>query len=253
MPLDKPYYRCYRPNIKSSSLEYLRDHRNVSNPYDYTRKIEILYSRLVKIFEYIEPSNENGEVYSIHISSLLLDICTTIEANFKDILKYNNYNKSNNSLNIIDYFLINNSHHLASYEVKIPFWKGSKNIRTPFINWNKKEKYCPLNWYKSYNQVKHNIIDKFNEATLDNLVDSFCALLILTTAQFYDDEILQDPQKLETAPYGCIINDGDFIETIKTPFLIKFPNDWQDDEKYCFDWCTIKNETNAFVKYNYSS
>ena len=121
MTLAKPYYRCYRPNRENTNLEYLRDKRNVKNPSDYIRKFEILYSRLEKIFEYIEPDYNNRDTYSIQNSSLLLDICTTSEANFKDILKINEYKKSINDCNITDYFLIEKSHHLSSYEIKIPF------------------------------------------------------------------------------------------------------------------------------------
>lgn len=70
MPINKPYYRCYRPNIKENNLEYLRDKRNVENPYDYIRKLEILYSRLEKIFEFIEPTDINGDTYLIQLGSL---------------------------------------------------------------------------------------------------------------------------------------------------------------------------------------
>ena len=158
MALSKPYYRCYRPNIKNSDLKYLRDERNVKNPYDYVRKLEILYSRLEKIFEYIEPDNKNRDTYSIQNSSLLFDICTTLEANFKDILKINEYIKPMKNCNINDYFLIEKSHHLSSYEIKIPFWKNEGQIRKPFEKWGN-EMYDTLNWYQAYNHVKHNMIE----------------------------------------------------------------------------------------------
>ena len=48
MPLEKPYFRCYRPNVKNKSLEYLRDKRNVEYPYDYVNKLDILDDKLKK-------------------------------------------------------------------------------------------------------------------------------------------------------------------------------------------------------------
>lgn len=86
MALKKPFYRCYRPDINNNeNYEYLRDKRNIENPFDYVNKLDILDDRLKKIFEFVEPSENNKYTYSVPISSLLLDICTTIEANFKSI------------------------------------------------------------------------------------------------------------------------------------------------------------------------
>lgn len=257
MPLYKPYYRCYRPNIKETTVEYLRDNRNVKNPYDYIRKLEILYSRLEKIFEFVEPEDSNGNTYSIQLSSLLLDICTTIEANFRSILDKNGYKKDINknhkkdmkSWNINDYNKVNISHHLSSYEIKIPFWKGINNIRKPYEIWGSSNN--SPKWYQAYNHVKHNMIDKFNEATLDTVVDAFSGLVILISAQFFDDEILRDPVEFIVDSNGFVSSNGDFMQTIKTSLLIKFPKDWTEKEKYNFDWKEIKDEKESFEKFSY--
>jgi hypothetical protein len=259
MPINKPYYRCYRPNIKENKLEYLRDKRNVENPYDYIRKLEIIYSRLEKIFEFVEPIDTNGDTFSIQLSSLLLDICTTIEANFRSIMNKNGYKKNPNikrdkdikSWNIYDYYKVNRSHHLSSYEIKIPFWKGDNNIRNPFENWGKL-KDSPT-WYQAYNHVKHNMIEKFNEATLNVVVDAFCGLAVIISAQFYDDEILRDPDAYILESYGFPSYRGDFLQTIKTPLLIKYPDDWTDEDKYDFNWNEIKSNPEPFNKVGYKT
>lgn len=260
MPLNKPYFRCYRPNItKNNSIEYLRDKRNVENPYDYIRKLEILYSRLEKIFEYVEPCENNKNTYSVQISSLMLDVCTTIEANFKAILEKNDY-KMNSNLSIKNYFLVEKSHHLSSYKIKIPFWKPGKSIkrlhwedegsiRIPFKNWENNT-YVPLDWYQAYNKVKHNMINNFDKATLNNLVDAFCGLVIIISAQFFDEEILIDNQATVFGNYGYT-EEREYRDSIKTPFLLKFPTDWSEDEKYYFEWKDIKDEKASFEKYPY--
>ena len=253
MPLDKPYYRCYRPNLTDKNIDklaYIRDSRNLKNPYDYLRKLDILYSRLEKIFEYVEPAKINKNTYSVQICSLLLDLCTTIEANFRDILKQNNYNKPIGDCKMPDYFLVEKSHHLSSYEIKIPFWKPEGQIRRPFRAWNKKI-FVPLEWYTSYNHVKHNMIEKYSEATLDNVVDSFCALLVIMSAQFYDDSI-KLTENVSHDNFFVWRSKGDYIQAFKTDCVIKFPNDWSDEEKYLFDWSIIKTESEPFVKYDYN-
>ncbi|MGD6729809.1 MAG: hypothetical protein ACPKMZ_01940 [Pleomorphochaeta sp.] len=258
MPLEKPYYRCYRSNIKETNVKYLRDNRNVKNPYDYIRKLEILYSRLEKIFEFVEPEDSNGDTYSIQLSSLLLDICTTIEANFRSILDKNGYKKDINknhekdmkNWNINDYYKVNISHHLSSYEIKIPFWKGSNNIRNPYEIWGS-SKNSPK-WYQSYNHVKHNMIGKFNEATLDTVVNSFCGLVILISAQFYDDTIIKDDDMFEEIKMVFGDNGGKGIKiTDRINYLVYFPKDWSEDEKYDFKWKEIKDDKESFEKYSY--
>lgn len=36
-------------------------------------------------------------------------------------------------------------------------------------------------------------------------------------------------------------------------FRIKFPNDWDDDELYDFNWSELKNETDRFNKIDYDA
>lgn len=265
MPLEKPYFRCYRPNFKNKSLEYLRDKRNVEYPYDYVNKLDILDDRLKKIFEFIEPSETNKNTYSVQISSLLLDVCTTIEANFRGILDKNKYAKNISKCNMCDYFLIEESHHLSNYEIKIPFWKSDNctkrndweeggKIRRPFRKWGSKT-YRKLDWYNAYNQVKHNMVENFKMATLDNLVEAFSALHIIMCAQFYDISIitpsdLNNPSLMGDFPS---FEDKPYISTITGNFLIKIPRDkdWKDNDKYSFDWNNIKNEVEPFNKYPY--
>jgi hypothetical protein len=265
MSLEKPFYRCYRPNIKNENVEYLRDRRNVENPYDYVNKLDILDDRLKKIFEFIEPCETNISTYSVQISSLLLDVCTTIEANFRAILKKNGYEKDIAQCNMCDYFLIEESHHLSSYEIKIPFWKDDKQeerfvweeggkVRRPFEKWHNKT-YDSLDWYQSYNQVKHNMIENFDKATLDNLVDAFCGLHILMCSQFYDIQVINPPDLNQFTLLGDCpsFDDYPYISTIRGNFLIKIPrnNEWEKDDMYSFDWDQLKNEKEPYKKYPY--
>lgn len=159
------------------------------------------------------------------------------------------HDKDIESWNINDYYKVNISHHLSSYEIKIPFWKGINNIRSPYEIWGSTSN--SPQWYKSYNNVKHNMIDKFNEATLNNVVDAFCGLVVLVSAQFFDDEILRDPDAFIVDNFGFASYKGDFMQTIKTSLLIKFPNDWNEKEKYDFEWKDLKGNKESFDLYPY--
>ena len=192
-------------------------------------------------------------------------MCTTIEANFRGILDKNKYAKNISKCNMCDYFLIEESHHLSNYEIKIPFWKSDNctkrndweeggKIRRPFRKWENKT-YKKLDWYNAYNQVKHNMVENFKMATLDNLVEAFSALHIIMCAQFYDISIitpsdLNNPSLMGDFPS---FEDKPYISTITGNFLIKIPRDkdWKDNDKYSFDWNNIKNEVEPFNKYPY--
>jgi hypothetical protein len=53
---------------------------------------------------------------------------------------------------INDYKKIEESHRLSAFQVKIPIWHGSNDIRTPFASW---ASGGSLPWYKAYNDTKH--------------------------------------------------------------------------------------------------
>jgi hypothetical protein len=142
-----------------------------------------------------------------------------------------------------DYKKIDRSHRLSSYQVKLPFWHGEQNIRTPFKVWAAGE---PLDWYRAYNVTKHNRSEGFKEATLKHAVDAVCAVLVLLAAQFgiedFTDTLFVDrPQ------------DG-FKHAIGGYFLVRYPDNWPLEERYDFmtEWYTsLTMETDPFQNFPY--
>jgi hypothetical protein len=125
--------------------------------------------------------------YSHRIQQLLMRSCVEIEANFTAILLDNEYRKATSgpNWNMGDYKLIDLSHRLSAYQVRIPGWKGAHGIRRPFEHWMSDH---PLPWYQSYNKSKHNRHGNFHLATFDSMIDAFCGLNILLSAQFMGEE-----------------------------------------------------------------
>jgi len=171
----------------------------------------------------IEPSDQNGQCYSFRIHELLLRACVEVEANCKAILKENGYKKRGNwTMN--DYKKINVSHHLSSFDVQLPVWHGSKNIRKPFEMWRSDAR---LPWYQAYNETKHDRHTGFAKATLDHLIDAVCGVLTMLCAQF------------ATAQYDYLMTvgvppDGGFQVVIGRCFTVRFPDDWPEEERYDF-------------------
>ncbi len=243
MSLKKPYYRIIR---SGTDCDYMLDKMYANNRFELCRAYDIIVNDFKKVFEYIEPSDINLEVYSHRLYELLLRAATECETNFTSILKDNGYNedeKEERNLNIIDYHLINISSKLSDYEVKLNFWKPTKILK-PFSDWEESYK---LNWYSDYNKVKHNRYNKFNNASFDNVLKAVAGLFVVLFSQFdiYTFNGYQDNNESSE-------DDDGFICTDRSIFSIKKP-EFLAGERYDFDWRNIKKENNPLNKFNFNS
>lgn len=261
MSFEKPFHRNYRPvkqgpNSGYSDWAYIRDNNYCLNPEHYTRAFSIIQEDILKLFQYIEPSEINCSTYSFRIHELLMRICIEVETNFKAILSENIFtpvykngknkgkNRQKNKWNINDFKKINKTHHLDAYIVELPFWKGDKNIRKPFKNWELKEE---LSWYQAYNNSKHDRINNFKDANFDNLIDAFTGLFVLLSSQFKTESFEPGHDVLVS---GGSYFGGEF--GIGTYLIVNFPNNWSDDEIYDFNWTNLVKEEVRFEKINYN-
>lgn len=247
-----PYHRIYRPVKKSitnsgySEWAYIIDKEYSQNPEHYIRAFLMIQSDIFKLFEYVEPSDCNLNTYSFRINELLMRICIEIESNFKAILRENNYSKSEKNWKIKDFMLINKSHHLDSYKVQFPIWKGTKSIFQPFENF----KYMNSpKWWVAYNQSKHNRNDNFQNANFEILLGAYSALFVILTSQFLDQEFKPGPKYLQEQGY-CYYGGGFGIGGYLIPDL---PENWNNDELYNFNWETLEKEETRFQKFDYDA
>ncbi len=261
MSFDKPFHRNYRPvkkgpNSGYSSWAYIVDKEYAEHPEHYTRAFSILQTDILKLFEYIEPSDINNVAYSFRIHELLIRTCIEVEANFKAILRGNIFNptfksgtrkgqpKTEKEWNINDFKIINKTHHLDDYSVQLPFWRGTKNIRKPFFSWKTNGS---LTWYQAYNQTKHDRLNNFEKANFENLIDAFSGLCVLLSSQFRTEDFAPGGQSLGVntdSYFGGGFGIGDFL-------MVDFPDDWKEEELYDFDWAKLKLENDRFRKIDY--
>lgn len=259
----KPFHRNYRkmkpgPNSGYSDWAYIVDRDYSQNPEHYTRAFSIIQSDLIKLFEFIEPSDINLTTYSFRIHELLMRTCIEIEANFKAILQENIYKPVYNGgrkqgqlrpekeWSIKDFKVINKSHHLDNYYVELPFWKGQKGKLQPFGNWAVDK---PLGWYQAYNKSKHDRLNNFHKANLLHLLEAFTGLFVLLSSQFRTESFSTGGQSLGISVDSYFSGEfglGGFL-------MVTFPNDWTDDEMYDFDWSQLKTQNNRFEKIDYNN
>ena len=227
-----PYHRCYRPirGADGYSIEehnYLVDHSYAKHPEKYVRAFLQLQQEMKNLFQYIEPGDNNLKTYSDQIYQLLVRICIEVESNFKAILKENIYSGQEKDWCMEDYCKIDKSHRLSDYQVNMPAWDGKKNTFQPFLGWKESSR---LGWYKAYNQVKHNRAERLKAANFANLMNAFCGLFVVLTAQFKNQEYSALP---------CLVYDGACNSYYEGEFGIgdmlqaKYP-EWAENEKYYY-------------------
>jgi hypothetical protein len=226
--------------------QYIRHASYADEPSNYIRAFLLIQKDLQTIFEYIEPSDQNRKAYSFRTYELLLRTCTEVEANFKAIFRANTCGKNGGNLNITDYVKIETSHFLSGYKVKMPYWSDSSPSWQPFANWASGNH--ELDWYKAYNKSKHDRARELKAATFTNLIDAFCGLSVVLTAQFLFHDF--GPANGVLTDEG--IGDG-WEEGIGQYVRLEYPSNLPPSERYDFEWQALRKTRDPFQKYDYDA
>lgn len=254
MSISKPYYRIIRP--KKGARDYVLDDRYADNRLQLSRAYLSMESKLVEIFNYVEPGDENEQVYSLELYTLLLRACTEVESNFKLILNANKYSTTNDNYTMLDYMRVEKSSKLSLYKVKFKKWRKENGEYDTYEMQPFKEfggnAPCSPSWYKAYNTVKHNRETEFSKASLENVMKAIAGVLVLLYSQFGEECI---------ATYGCSEINGDDLEGYDENmdadiiFEVVPPtfNDWGESESYEFAWGELKKDINPIQKFDFDN
>jgi hypothetical protein len=255
MPIAKPYYRTVRQFVNGNYFAYPHDeyfmHPSYAmHPENYIRAFEIIQKDLLAIFESVEPADQNLPTYSFRMHELLMRTCIELEANFKAILAANTYSKTGN-LNITDYYKIDVSHYLSEYEVRLPYWTGTRSVWKPFDEWRANAASATpwsLAWYSAYNAAKHDRAGALSQANLENLLYAITGLEVVLSAQFFD---------FDFGPIDYMISryrrHQGFDPGIGGYFSVKFPQNTPAAERYEFVWPALVQTLDPIDKFDYDS
>lgn len=257
MSISKPYKRIWRPmkgysflsleweNIGSPqiSLDYLNSElfapqKELSSLVTTTH---LIIRDLYDVFNYIEPSDENLNVYSHRLYELLLRTATEIESNLKGILNCNGYPTSRNMNMKEDYYKINGPTKLHEYKVVFHRWRNYHEFK-PFEVWNSGS-FTSLPWYKAYNEVKHNRYDEFIKANLENVMNAFAGLLCILHAQIGNE--------MGSACFESMYPIPDNESKLTTGSFTIFTPSFNEEEKYEFIWDSLKTQVTPVENYSF--
>lgn len=248
MSINRPYRRTCRQFVDGSYTEgdrwmYMIHPKFSQSPGLYVQAFLLLLKDLQVLFDYIKPADKNLACYSYRTQALLIKACGEFEANSKAILTENGYPKTGEML-MDDFQKINITHRLSSYQVKVPNWNGIKIMRTPFSAWATGDR---LPWYDAYNKTKHHRRTKFEDATLDHLLDACCAVLVILSAQFETNNFTPGNKHLSWGDPNDGMENG-----IGDYFRVKFPDDWPPELCYEFNWNELALQDDPFQNFDYT-
>ncbi len=127
---------------------------------------------LEKLSRYIEFCNDNLNTYSIELTHILLSASSEIDVILKQLCEMIEPASPRGNINHYKQIIQQNLISFINEEISINRFGLTYK---PWDNWN--EAHNP-NWWRSYNNVKHQRNNHFHEANLQNTINSVGALLI---------------------------------------------------------------------------
>jgi hypothetical protein len=144
--------------------------------------LKLLLTKMLDIFESVEPADNNLQVYGHKVRELLLLAAMEVEASWAAVLNANGYGP-NPRLNTTDYVKLLAPMLLDSYRLELTSYPSFPPF-APFECWRAVAPTQSLDWYHAYNLTKHNREEHLNAATLEKAVHAVGAVVVMFYAQF---------------------------------------------------------------------
>lgn len=151
----------------------------VKTPSPHWQYFMMLYKDIEKSFEYVQPVDVHLKVYSLKYYEYLLRACTEFESVCKSELFKAELAKEGDWLSIKEYSKLERHYErkLSSYEVGFRF--DTMYFVRPLGSW---ATHHSLEWYQSYNSVKHHRAAELSHASLVNVLHAVAGLFVVLLA-----------------------------------------------------------------------
>ncbi len=183
----------YYPRIARPSNHHPYDFGSVPNYRELSNiimsslnQMRTLVGMLDEVVRTVHPAKKNMKSFGTNIRNLIILACTECEAQWRGAIEANGVVKKRACTN--DYVKLLNAMRLKEYTVKLSHFPWLKGI-SPYQNWEAANATKSINWYNSYNAIKHDREQCFEQATLKTAIDSICALWIMIAAQYGQNAI----------------------------------------------------------------
>ena len=154
---------------------------------------------LLDIMKILPPAPGNLESYSPRLASIILDACGLLDSIFRQItpneeLSTIKKNKKGKEPDVKDFAELYSDEFDLPRIKSIPFISPPKYF-CPFKPWEAISSggdYKPLDWWQTYNDLKHDRIANIKKAGLGNALDALCGLhQVITVVPAFSKAILR--------------------------------------------------------------
>jgi hypothetical protein len=129
---------------------------------------------LNKVSRFIEFHKDNFECYSVELSHLLLSAASEVDVVAKGLISKNNFAFVKSDISKYRSSIKQLYPLLCEVKVIIP------RFNLCFIPWHSWITDQTPDWWHAYNDVKHERNNNYHQANLENTLNAFAGLLILT-------------------------------------------------------------------------
>ncbi len=147
----------------------------------YWRYFLSIEEDFIKTLRYVDLSNDNYQTYSIEYTRLLISTCAEIETMLKLLCKSTGSNCDKYNISKLKKKLYEHEFCLM-HEAEVNLSNYEIDEIIPFASWEKddsKGKPVAPEWWRAYNNIKHDRDDKFKEANLENVIYAIAGLFIV--------------------------------------------------------------------------
>jgi hypothetical protein len=155
---------------------------NIHAFHQSLNQLATIKEMLQSILNNVYPDKSNLDTYGHTIKNLLVISCIEVEAQLKGILKANEKADKKN-YKTKDYVVLKDILKLNEYSIQLSPYPALPPIN-PFKDWDVISSSGSLNWFDSYNGIKHNSYEEFHKASLRNALSAVCAAVALLFAQY---------------------------------------------------------------------
>jgi len=198
LPIGNTIESIWRP-----SLYYTDDIQVALNIDPFEKRsaeqaLRILIEKLDEILLYVEPSQQGLASYGHKSRELLILACTEVENLWTSVIKKSGYRPAKGrTYTTHDYVKLLPKACLNEFEITFKNYNGLRKFK-PYLNWNAQQPTQSLSWYNAYNKTKHDRGSHFNEATLENVMDSITAVVAMFCSKFGPFTLIKDNNALSS-------------------------------------------------------
>jgi hypothetical protein len=147
------------------------------------QRLLLLIERLDDIFLYIEPTAQSLNAFGQKTRELLILACTEVEAQWKYYLDKAGITPTGQGFRTSDYVRLKSPLFLSDYEISFPRHPSVTPIR-PFVDWDAALPTQSLQWYRQYNETKHDGLNHLSSATIFACIQAIAANIAMFSVRF---------------------------------------------------------------------